>query len=418
MKAGNRRLPGKRLESLRRRAGIVTLSRLAARRGIAAWIVGGAVRDQWLGISPAEIDLAVSHDAEGLASDLEREGGGRAVFLSQDRPGPRVFRVAGKRPLDLAEIEGGSIEADLGRRDFTVNAIAVALGTGKVLDPFGGLADLASLRLRCVRVENLSEDPLRILRAARLHATHGLRPDRATLAAARQASALFGRAAAERVGAELSKLLGSDRAAAALAWAARAGILAATLGLDLSVTRAAALARSLAVLDDTATRRLTPERRRRLRLALLAVRLGLDPAAARRWLAERRWSRQEAQDVARLVTLAALARGLRTREDHWRWILEAGPLWRDGIALLTRLGASGRRRARALVPLGLRPRRRLAVTGDDVVRWLGIPPGPVVGELLARLEIAAAMGEVENRREARHWLTGQLQDRPVTGYNH
>ena len=71
-------------------------------------------------------------------------GFGRAVFLSRDRPGPRVFRVAGKRPLDLAELEGGSIEADLARRDFTANAVALALPGGQLLDPFGGIADIAN----------------------------------------------------------------------------------------------------------------------------------------------------------------------------------------------------------------------------------------------------------------------------------
>lgn len=397
------------LRGLCRRAEVAALARAAARRGVAAWIVGGALRDRLLGRAAPEIDAAVSGDAESLATDLEREGFGRAVFLSRDRPGPRVFRVAGKRPLDLAELEGGSIEADLARRDFTANAVALALPGGQLLDPFGGLADLASGRLRAVRDGNLAEDPLRILRAARLLATHGLVPDRGLLSESRQAAPLFGRAAPERVAAELSKLLESPRACAALSWAARAGILPAALGQDMSPRRAAALARRLAVLDDAGARKMAPQRRRKLRVALLAASMGLDPSQTRAWLQERRWSRDEARDAALLEGLVASSRGIRSRRDAWRWLLEAGALAEDALALLARLGAGDRRRARTLRPLARAPRRRLAVDGGDIQSWLGLEPGPEIGELLRALRVAAAMGEVSNRREARNWLTGQVR---------
>ncbi len=231
----------RKLQGLRRRIELVVLAHVASRRGLHAWIVGGALRDRLLGAEIPEIDVAVSRDAEGLARDLEAAGLGRAVFLSKDRPGPRVFRVAGPRPIDIAEIEGGSIAADLARRDFTVNAIALALGSGELVDPFGGVEDAIRRRLHCVRPENLAEDPLRILRAARLWSTRGLTPDPSVLAAARSAAPLFGRAAAERVTAELSRLLGSERAAPALGWSARAGILPEALGLSLGGAKFAAL---------------------------------------------------------------------------------------------------------------------------------------------------------------------------------
>ena len=136
---------------LRRRPELRALSRLTRQGGNQAWIVGGAVRDALLGQAVPEIDVAVTRDAEGIAKELERHGFGTAVFVSRGRPGPRVFRVAGEHPLDIAEIEGDSITTDLARRDFTVNAVAVALDTGQIEDPFGGLRDLAHRRLRCVR---------------------------------------------------------------------------------------------------------------------------------------------------------------------------------------------------------------------------------------------------------------------------
>src|SRR5262249_37507106 len=117
--------PPPALRALSRRREVAALGRAARERGADAWIVGGALRDRLLGLPLPEVDAAVSGDAEAIAGDLERAGHGRAVFLSRDRPGPRVFRVAGERPLDVAELEGGSIETDLARRDFTVNAMAL-----------------------------------------------------------------------------------------------------------------------------------------------------------------------------------------------------------------------------------------------------------------------------------------------------
>ena len=395
---------------LRRRAPLKALREAASRRGLEAWIVGGAIRDASLGIPPLEIDVAVSGEAEALARDLEKAGLGRAVFLSRDRPGPRVYRVAGRRPVDIAEIEGGSIGTDLARRDFTVNAVALPLDGGAVLDPFGGLEDLARRRLRCIQEENLREDPLRPLRAARFLATHGLVPDRATLGAARRAAAGLAGVAPERIAAEMSRLLASPRAAPALGWAARAGLLPAALGLELSAARAASLARSLAVFDDLATRRLPEERRRQLRLAWVALRMGFSEAKTRSWLQERRWSRRETDAAARLTTLALTAAATAARFDAWRWTVAAGPLASDGAHLAARTGAAGRRRAPRLSRLAKSPRRRVSVTGADVMRWLLLPPGPAVGALLAELEVASASGIVKNRREARNWLSGQVRN--------
>ncbi len=368
------------------------------------------MRDACLGLAVPEIDVAVTRDAEAAARALEARGVGRAVFLSRDRPGPRVFRVAGKRPLDLAEMEGDSIETDLARRDFTVNAVALALSSGALLDPFGGMNDLARRRLVPVRAQNLLEDPLRPLRAARLFATHGLKPDGVTLAASRQAAPLLPAVASERVGGELSRILGSPRAAPALEWAARARILPAALGVGLSDRRAGALARALRGFDDAPTRRLPEASRRRLRLAALALRLGLAGRDARKWLAGRRLPRREADDAACLADLARAQAAIRTPRDAWRWILEAGPLAQDALHLLERLGRRRRRLAASLALLARRKRRRVAVTGKDVMRWLAVPSGPAVGALLRELAVAAACGDVKNRREARHWLSGQVRE--------
>jgi tRNA nucleotidyltransferase (CCA-adding enzyme) len=400
----------KPLAALRRRPEIVRLRRLVSRSGTGAWIVGGAIRDAALGLPVPEVDVAVSGGAEALARKLEAEGVGRAVHISRGRPGPRVFRVAGRRPLDVAELEGGSIETDLARRDFTVNAVALSLGRRPALvDPFGGLPDLARRRLRCISERNVLDDPLRALRAARFVATHGLRPDPGVLAATRRAAPGLREVAPERVAAELSKLLESARAAPALRWAARAALLRPALALEVAAARLASAARALAVLDDTAVRALSPERRRRLRLAFLSAKLRLAPPALRRWLEGRRFGRHEIARIERLVLLAERARGAATVEQAWRWALDAGDLGADAALLAARLHPAERARVRRLARLARKPPRSVRVTGEDVVRWLTIPAGPEVGRLLAELRVAAALGRVRNRREARHWLSGQVR---------
>ena len=400
-----------RLARLRRRGEVRALAKAAREAGVEAWLVGGAVRDALLGLGDSEIDAAVSGDPETMARALESAGAGRAVFLSRGRPGPRVFRVAGKRPVDIAELEGGSIETDLLRRDFTVNAMALSLADGTVRDPFGGAEDLVRRRLRPVRAANILDDPLRALRAARLFSTLGLRPDPATLAAARAAAPALSRVAAERIGVELSRILGSPKAAGALAWAARAGILEAALGLEADDRRASRLPAALRTLDDPATTRLPEAVRRRIRLAALALGLRLGDGEARKWLLDRRLPRREAEDAGRLVELVLTHPG-PAREETWRWILKAGPLAEDAIHLLERRktrGVQGRSGLVRLRRLARNPRRSVPVTGGDVMRWLDIPSGPRVGELLDGLAVAIASGKVENRREARNWLTGQVR---------
>jgi tRNA nucleotidyltransferase/poly(A) polymerase len=401
----------KAVARLRRRPEVRVLARVARRHGIPAWLVGGAVRDAALGLPAPEVDVAVGRDAEGLARELEREGLGTAVFLSKDRPGPRVFRVAGRRPLDVADIEGESIEADLARRDFTVNAIAVSVEDGRILDPFGGLADLSRRRLRCVRDRNLADDPLRALRAARFLATHGLSPDAPTLSAARGVASELPRVARERIAVELAKLLEAPESGPAFSWAARAGLLPAVLGLPLSASDSARAARALTPLDGPWIRRLPPERRRRLRVARLPSRLPLPPQDTGRWLRALRLPRRDVEPILALAELAKAAAAVRNRRDAVAWRLAAAELAPDALRLLSLDGAAKARRGRRLGLASRAPLRRVGVTGDDVIRWLSLSPGPRVGIWLERLRLEAALGTVRNRREARHWLTGQARER-------
>jgi tRNA nucleotidyltransferase (CCA-adding enzyme) len=393
---------------------LVALRRLVSRGPLRmeAWIVGGALRDRALGRPVSEVDLAVSGDAGIVARALESRGHGRAFLLSADRT-PRVFRVAGRRRLlDVAEIEGGAIRTDLARRDFTVNALAFDLASGELLDPFGGLGDLARGRLAMISEANLADDPLRCLRAARLAATHGLAPDARTTAACRRIAPALARVAGERIQAELAKLLEARSAYPALAWAWRTGVLAPAFDVPIPPPKWRGVAPRLAALDSVSLRALPAARRRRLRLALLAASLDLSPAGAAAWLRRLRWSSEEAGEVARLLELASTARSPLADGEAWLWVLRAGDRARDALRLLEALAPRSRPSARRLAARLARRRRIPELRGGDVLEWLGLPPGPEVGRLLEAVRAQALAGRVRTRSDARKWLRASFRTAP------
>lgn len=363
--------------------------------------MGGAARDLLLARPVPEVDAAVSGNAGGIARAMENAGFGRAVALSP--AAPRVFRVAGKREVDLAEIEGATIEEDLERRDFTVNAMAFDLVERRWLDPFDGLADLAARKLREVAPGNLAEDPLRVLRAARFIATHGFKPDANCSENGRRVAPALAGVAPERLRAEWMKMFEAPRVVPALRWAARVEALGPALSIDQTAARR--LARRAGVFDARAVAREEPGRRRLLRLALLCARIGVAPERVSAWLAERRYGRLEAGVVGRLLALAESARKAGNPRRQWAWVRDAGSLAAEALLLLRLLSPGRGARAGALARRVRSARRGgPTVSGKDVLAWRNIPPGPAVGRLLAELQIEILSGNVRTRREARAWL--------------
>ena len=170
-------------------------------------LVGGAVRDALLNrLGPRpDLDLVVNCDAIGFAKEASRRWGGTCVVLDADHGIARL--VIQGWTVDLATQEGGSLEADLGRRDFTVNAIALPLEEGaSLVDPTGGLDHLQTSQLVAVQEANLVADPLRLLRGLRLASELGFELEPQSQAWIERHAALLGNVAGERVLAELEKL--------------------------------------------------------------------------------------------------------------------------------------------------------------------------------------------------------------------
>jgi hypothetical protein len=169
-----------------------------------AWFVGGAIRDELLGREVVDVDVVCGAPQQAARAYARRTGG--APFpLSEEHGAWRVALDAG-RTVDFVPLQGGSIEADLGTRDFTLNAIAVPAAGGEPVDPFDGRGDLQRRLLRVVADSVFSDDPVRLLRAVRLEDELDVVLDAHTEALVREHAALASRPAGERILGELNRL--------------------------------------------------------------------------------------------------------------------------------------------------------------------------------------------------------------------
>ena len=407
---------------------LTEIGRLATAHGASAYVVGGLVRDAWLGRAPArhDLDVAIEGDALSVARALADARGGTLVehhrFLTASvglPEGRRVDLVTARSERyegegSLPHVLPAAIGQDLRRRDFSVNAMAAELGSGAfaLLDPLGGAADVARRSLRVLHPLSFVEDPTRIFRAARYAARLGFTLD-AWSARARALAlerAPYAELSPARIVAELERILADAEPATALGALARAG----------------------------AFRLLDP--RYRAGRATLA-RLGRVPATLD-WARERRLAAPGLELMA-----AALAAGQPCEVATVvlrRLGLAGAPLERvraatDGArALAARLEAAGRaseaaRLARASSPTALawlhlegdaparaRLERRLAPAGEgrlelggDAVIALGVARGPDVARVLGALRDAWLDGEIRDRQGeidyVRSWLAHHME---------
>lgn len=204
----------------------------AARDAGVDWaaVVGGYVRDRLLGVPSVDLDIVVPDRGAAVASRVADALGGKVVVPSRWR---QWMVPAGRLRVDVTE--AADLETDLERRDFTVNAIAwnvLPMGE-RPLDALDGLGDLQSGRLELCSPTALSDDPARVLRAARLAAS-GLTPSRRVFEASRTAAGAFGDVPLDRVRVEWGRLAQAPRPQAGLELLKASDALASWLGREVA----------------------------------------------------------------------------------------------------------------------------------------------------------------------------------------
>ena len=370
-------------------------------------VVGGAVRDAFLGRRGGDLDLALpSPGALPFAHELGRRLGTRAVVVGAE--GRRIIRL----PTPHGEIEIWESEAreeDRDRRDFTINAFSFDPVT-RVLDgPPTAFEDLARGRLALPRPGVLEEDPVRVLRAARFEARlAGFRLAPSALPEVRRAAALLPRVAAERCLAELTKILLGHNADSvhALTRLETWGALAALIPGSTAQERRAGIRN----VGRAGERTLWPEVAR----ALLLRPLG--EARALTVLSSWKVSRHELRLATRLLGLEEIHRGPLTAHEIVAWIRESAPFVTESLQALEAIGdASGRRLAAAVKPIIARPARLARILAperplapDEVKELLGLGPGPELGRAIEALDRAVAAGEVKGRAAAVRFVLSRL----------
>jgi putative nucleotidyltransferase with HDIG domain len=197
--------------------------------GREAWLVGGALRDRLLGRDSEDLDVIVDGDVEAAARSVASAMRGACFALSDEFGAWRVVGRDGGWQVDLGPLRGGSLAADLALRDFTINAIAERLAGGELIDPLGGAEDLRRGLLREASPAAFHDDPLRTLRLVRIASELDLRVAEPSAQLARTAVPGLGGVAAERVFAELTRLLVGPRPVRGMRMAGDLGVLAAVL---------------------------------------------------------------------------------------------------------------------------------------------------------------------------------------------
>ncbi|MEY4578390.1 MAG: hypothetical protein RL701_3093 [Pseudomonadota bacterium] len=414
---------------------VLALCRRIREGGFRAWVVGGSLRDTLRGQSPQDWDLATSALPQDLMRLFRRvvptgiEHGTVTVLWDDQSYEITTLRGEGaysdsRRPDQVFFVK--DVDDDLARRDFTVNALAYDPLEDRLIDPFGGIADLEAKRLRTVgrAEERFGEDGLRVLRAARFVATLGFSLDPATQAAIPGALAAFEKVSKERVRDEWLKTMKAREPSRAFEVMRETGILAVScpelleqVGMEQNKYHAYDVWKhSLACLDAS-----EPEPMQRI--AALLHDLGkprtralsdkthdytfynhevVGADMAEQWLRTYRFSNDERKHIVHLVRQhlicyssewsdAAVRRFVRRvgldqvdalmalgRAD----VLAKGRPVENELALLTEL----RTRISASVARGEAfSARELTVSGHDIVEKLGIRPGPMIGKVLERL---------------------------------
>ena len=444
------------------------ISQRFGKAGHTLYLVGGVVRDAILGRLRERDDLDFTTDARPDEIEDVVRPWADAVWLQGKRfgtigakVGDRIYEITTHRSdaydADSRKPEvafSDSIEADLSRRDFTVNAMALRLPDFELIDPYSGVDDLGTHRLRTPMSpeQSFSDDPLRMLRAARFIAGYQLLPDDDLVAAVKAMHSRLEIVSGERIRDELDKLMVVENPETGLWFIVNNGLAeeflpelpALELEQDPIHQHKDVLAHTIAVVEKTSPQRI-------LRLAALFHDVGKpktrsigpggvsfhhhEVVGARITRDRMRALHYATEDIEAVTRLVELHLRFHTYKMGWtdsavrRYVRDAGPLLAE-LNELTRCDCTTRNKRRA-ADLSrrmddleariavLREREELEairpdLDGSQVMRLLGVKPGPVIGRALAfllelRME-EGPLGEEEAAARLREWWAAQQDE--------
>ncbi len=373
-----------------------------------AYLVGGAVRDALLHRRSEYLDLdfVLPTDAVKTAQVIARHYKAGFVLLDEQR---QIARVVFKQAtVDFAQQEGSSLETDLRRRDFTINAIAYNPHTKELIDPLQGYVHLQQNLLKMVSQQNLQDDPLRLLRAYRQAAQLNFKIDPDTQAIIRQLAPMLSQVAAERVRVELSYLLGSKETAWLIA-AWKDNLLATWFKnatpkqlqkLAAIDSAAVTLAQTWSNLGIQLTQVVRALKITWLGIAKLTCLVSPNPEIAETELMQLTYSRAEIKSVTTaLKVLPQLQSNVEMPlAEQYFFFRTAGAVFPSVGVLALADGIS----VDAIAPLincYLNPDNAIAhpiplVTGKDLMQALGLPSSPLIGKLLTQIQLAHIEGKI------------------------
>ena len=192
------------------------------------YLVGGAVRDQMMGLESRDLDFVVKEEAISLGRRVADATGGAFYVLDAERGIARVLVNIDDEnlTLDFANFRGDNLEGDLCQRDFTTNALALDLGVPeRIIDPLNGRRDIESKIIRACSIASFKDDPVRILRAVRFSFQLGFTIDSATERELRSSVPLLANSTIERQRDELFYILGGPKPCLAITILENYGIL-------------------------------------------------------------------------------------------------------------------------------------------------------------------------------------------------
>ena len=381
-------------------------------------LVGGAVRDALLGRQRThwDLDFVLPEKAVETAKIIAHRYDGGFVILDDARQIARVVFPEGT--LDFALQEGDTLEKDLQRRDFTINAIAYNIQQQQAIDPLGGIQDLEHRIIRMVSPKNLQDDPLRLLRAYRQASQLDFQIDAQTRKTIHAFRNLLSNIAAERVQNELNYLLASPLGNKWLQTAWEDGLIDAWFA-ELNREKFAQI-----VTIETVQKFLTQKwvnfgatMPKFLLLTKLSTLVSSNPETAELELENLKYSRSQIKAVVTTVRnlprLQKLQSPMSLRQQYF-FFLEVKNVF-PILALRAIVTGVAKDIILPMIERYLNIKDPVAhpkslVSGKDLITRLNLKPSPMIGKLLTEIQIAYIEEKIFDAEDAIQFATNYLVD--------